>query len=35
LVVRIDRGGEVPAPGVPDDYMQITDARDLAEWRAR
>lgn len=31
-VVRIDRGGEVLAPGIPDDYMQVTDARDLAEW---
>ena len=31
-VVRIDRGGEVLAPGVPDDYMQLTDVRDLAEW---
>jgi len=31
-VVRIDRGGEVLAPGVPDDYMQVTDVRDLAEW---
>ena len=31
-VVRIDRGNEVLAPGVPDDYMQLTDVRDLAEW---
>lgn len=31
-VVRINRGGEVLAPGSPDDYMQLTDARDLAEW---
>ncbi len=31
-VVRIDRGGEVLAPGVPEDYMQVTDVRDLAEW---
>ena len=31
-VVRIDRGGEVLAPGSPDDYMQLTDVRDLAEW---
>ena len=31
-VTRIDRGGEVLAPGVPDDYMQLTDVRDLAEW---
>lgn len=31
-IVRIDRGGEVLAPGVPDDWMQVTDVRDLAEW---
>jgi 2'-hydroxyisoflavone reductase len=31
-VVRIDRGGEMVAPGVPDDYMQVTDVRDLSEW---
>ena len=31
-VVRLDRGGEVLAPGVPEDYMQVTDVRDLAEW---
>jgi 2'-hydroxyisoflavone reductase len=31
-VIRIDRGGEVLAPGVPSDYMQVTDVRDLAEW---
>ena len=31
-VVRIDRGGEVLAPGVPADHMQVTDVRDLAEW---
>ena len=31
-VTRIDRGGEVLAPGTPDDYMQLTDVRDLAEW---
>lgn len=31
-VIRIDRGGEVLAPGVPEDYMQVTDVRDLAEW---
>jgi nucleoside-diphosphate-sugar epimerase len=34
-VTRIDRGGEVLAPGAPDDYMQITDVRDLAEWYIR
>ena len=31
-VIRIERGGEVLAPGVHDDYMQVTDVRDLAEW---
>lgn len=31
-VTRINRGGEVLAPGTPDDYMQVTDVRDLAEW---
>jgi 2'-hydroxyisoflavone reductase len=31
-VVRLDRGGEMLAPGVPADYMQVTDVRDLAEW---
>jgi 2'-hydroxyisoflavone reductase len=30
--VRIDRGGEVLAPGDPDDPVQFIDARDLAEW---
>jgi 2'-hydroxyisoflavone reductase len=30
--VRIDRGGEVLAPGDPSDPVQIIDARDLAEW---
>lgn len=29
---RIDRGGEVLAPGNPSDVVQIIDARDLAEW---
>jgi 2'-hydroxyisoflavone reductase len=33
--VRIDRGGEVLAPGTPDDRVQIIDARDLAEWVIR
>lgn len=32
---RIDRGGEVLAPGTPDDPSQIIDARDLAEWTVR
>ena len=30
--VRIDRGGEVLAPGNPSDPVQFIDARDLAEW---
>lgn len=30
--VRIDRGGEVLAPGNPADPVQFIDARDLAEW---
>jgi len=33
--VRIDRGGEVLAPGSPDDPVQFIDARDLAEWTIR
>ncbi|HEY6111926.1 MAG TPA: NAD-dependent epimerase/dehydratase family protein [Chthoniobacterales bacterium] len=33
--VRIDRGGEVLAPGMPDDPVQFIDARDLAEWTIR
>jgi 2'-hydroxyisoflavone reductase len=33
--VRIDRGGEVLAPGTPKDPTQIIDARDLAEWTIR
>jgi 2'-hydroxyisoflavone reductase len=32
---RIDRGGEVLAPGTPDDPVQFIDARDLAEWTVR
>lgn len=33
--VRIDRGGEVLAPGEPNDPVQFIDARDLAEWTIR
>ena len=33
--VRIDRGGEVLAPGAPTDPVQFIDARDLAEWTVR
>jgi nucleoside-diphosphate-sugar epimerase len=32
---RIDRGGEVLAPGAPSDPVQFIDARDLAEWTIR
>ena len=33
--VRIDRGGEVMAPGSPTDPVQFIDARDLAQWTIR
>ena len=33
--VRIDRGGEVLAPGEPSDPVQFIDGRDLAEWVIR
>src|SRR6059036_3328754 len=33
--VRIDRGGEVLAPGKPQDSVQYIDGRDLAEWTIR
>jgi 2'-hydroxyisoflavone reductase len=33
--VRIDRGGEVLAPGESNDPVQFIDARDLAEWTIR
>ncbi|HUQ83586.1 MAG TPA: NAD-dependent epimerase/dehydratase family protein, partial [Gemmatimonadaceae bacterium] len=32
---RIDRGGEVLAPGTPNDPAQYIDSRDLAEWMIR
>lgn len=32
---RIDRGGEVMAPGTPEDATQWIDSRDLAEWMVR
>jgi 2'-hydroxyisoflavone reductase len=34
-LVRLDRGGEVLAPGEPSDPVQFIDARDLAEWTIR
>jgi 2'-hydroxyisoflavone reductase len=33
--IRVDRGGDVLAPGTPDDPVQFIDARDLAEWTIR
>jgi 2'-hydroxyisoflavone reductase len=33
--VRIYRGGEVMAPGNPDDPVQFIDCRDLGEWYIR
>jgi 2'-hydroxyisoflavone reductase len=33
--LRVERGGEVLAPGSPSDPIQIIDARDLAEWTIR
>lgn len=33
--VRVARGGEVLAPGKPNDVTQFIDARDLAEWTVR
>jgi 2'-hydroxyisoflavone reductase len=29
---RLARGGEVLAPGAPDDFVQFLDVRDLAQW---
>jgi 2'-hydroxyisoflavone reductase len=33
--VRVERGGEMLAPGTTNDPIQIIDARDLAEWTIR
>ena len=33
--LRVRRGGEVLAPGTPQDAAQVIDARDLAEWTIR
>lgn len=33
--VRIDEGGEILAPGTPDDPTQYVDARDLSQWMIR
>jgi 2'-hydroxyisoflavone reductase len=33
--VRVERGGEILAPGTPKDPVQFIDARDLAEWTIR
>jgi 2'-hydroxyisoflavone reductase len=34
-VYRVDKGGEVLAPGSPSDPVQFIDSRDLAEWMVR
>jgi 2'-hydroxyisoflavone reductase len=33
--LRVERGGEVMAPGKPDDPVQFIDGRDLSEWIIR
>lgn len=33
--IRVERGGDILAPGSPNDPVQIIDARDLAEWTIR
>lgn len=33
--VRIDKGGEILAPGTPNDPVQYIDAHDLSEWMVR
>ena len=34
-VQRVDRGGDILAPGRPEDPTQFIDARDLSEWMVR
>jgi 2'-hydroxyisoflavone reductase len=34
-ISRLNRGGEILAPGDPNDYVQWIDVRDLAEWTIR
>ncbi|MGI8495081.1 MAG: NAD-dependent epimerase/dehydratase family protein, partial [Pyrinomonadaceae bacterium] len=31
-VMRVGRGGEIIAPGKPENFVQLIDARDLSEW---
>jgi 2'-hydroxyisoflavone reductase len=31
-VIRVARGGEILAPGKPENFVQMIDARDLSEW---
>ena len=33
--VRVEKGGEILAPGTPDDPTQYVDARDLSQWMIR
>lgn len=33
--IRVERGGDIMAPGSPNDPVQIVDARDLAQWTIR
>jgi 2'-hydroxyisoflavone reductase len=33
--MRVDRGGEILAPGTPSDPVQFIDGRDVAEWTIR
>jgi 2'-hydroxyisoflavone reductase len=30
--MRVAQGGEIPAPGTPENFVQLIDARDLSEW---